>query len=460
MNIFIKKIKNRIESTNEINKTILNNALGAFTIKGGALVISLLTMPAYLLYFNEQQILGLWFTILSVLTWVLTFDLGIGNGLRNHLVSAFVANDSILAKRYISSAYFVIGILVLLVSFLSLILFRYINWTTVFNISTKSISNESLNITVSIVFVGITLQLLLKLITSILFAMQKSALPSLLSLISSTIILIYVLLAGSPDISKNLISLAFVHVLAVNIPLFVTTIIVFSTTRLKESKPSIKYLGKKHVSQVMKLGGIFFWVQIMYMIITTTNDFLITWLTGPEMVVEYQIYNKLFTLIGTLFTLGLTPIWSAVTKALTEKNYAWIKKLYNILKLMALLAIICEFAMILFLQFIIDLWLGNNAINVNYSYALVFAISGSILIWNGVLSTIANGFGKLKTQSVFFTIGAIIKIPIAWSLVSIFDSWIGVIIANIIAMSLYCIVQPIWIKNYLNKKIAGDERYV
>ncbi|WP_404322735.1 polysaccharide biosynthesis C-terminal domain-containing protein [Cytobacillus firmus] len=460
MTKFIKKIKNRIKSTNENNKTILNNALGAFTIKGGALVISLFTMPAYLLYFNDQQILGLWFTVLSVLTWILTFDLGIGNGLRNHLVRAFVVNDSILAKRYISSAYFVIGILVLLVSFLSLILFRYINWNTVFNISTKNISNETLNITVSIVFIGITLQLFLKLITSILFAMQKSALPSLLSLISSTLILIYVLLAGSPDISKSLISLAFVHVLAVNVPLFVTTIIVFSTTRLKESKPSIKYLGKKHARQVMKLGGIFFWVQIMYMIITTTNDFLITWLTGPEMVVEYQIYNKLFTLIGTLFTLGLTPIWSAVTKALTEKNYTWIKKLYKILKLMALLAVICEFAMILFLQFIINLWLGDNAINVNYLYAFVFAISGSILIWNGVLSSIANGFGELKTQSVFFTIGAIIKIPIAWILVSTFDSWIGVILANIIAMSLYCIVQPIWINRYLNKKIVGDERYV
>ena len=150
--------------------------------------------------------------------------------------------------------------------------------------------------------------------------------------------------------------------------------------------------------------------------------------------------------------MALTPIWSAVTKALSEKNYAWIKRLYKTLKLMALLAVICQFAMIPFLQFGVNLWLGDNSIQVNYVYAIAFALSGSILIWNGVLSSIANGFGELKIQSIFFTIGAIIKIPIAWILVMVFESWISVIVANIIAMSLYCIVQPIWLNRFLNKK--------
>lgn len=190
----------------------------------------------------------------------------------------------------------------------------------------------------------------------------------------------------------------------------------------------------------------------MYMIITTTNEYLITFLASTELVVEYQVYNKLFTLVGTLFTLALTPIWSAVTKAHSEGNYPWIKKLYNILKLMAILAIICEFAIIPLFQFIINLWLGDNAIRVNYLFAFIFAISGSIFVWNGVISSIANGIGKLKIQSVFLTVGAIIKIPIAWILVKTFDSWIGVIVANIFAMSFYCIIQPIWINRILNKK--------
>lgn len=450
----LKKIIN-----NENNRVILSNALGSLFIKGGALIISLLTMPAYIKYFNNQETLGLWFTILSVLMWVLAFDLGIGNGLRNHLVYALANKDNILAKKYISSAYIIIGMLTLFVSGLSIIVFKFVNWNVIFNIPTDIVSKDTLNITICIIFIGIMLQFFFKLITSILYAIQKSAVINLLSLFNSIIILGYVSFAGSSNISSNLISLAIVHVLAANIPLLLANIIVFST-KLKYCKPNIKHFGKKYASEIMKLGGIFFWIQIMYMILSTTNEFLISWLTSTDMVVEYQIYNKLFTLVGTLFTLALAPIWSAVTKALSEKNYAWIKKLYRTLKLMALVAVICQFSMIPFLQFGINLWLGENAIQVNYLYAVVFSISGSIFIWNGVLSTIANGFGELRMQSIFFTIGVIIKIPIAWVLVITLDSWIGVVIANIIAMSLYCVIEPIWLKKFLNKKELGDESHV
>lgn len=451
MILYLNRIKKRILNTNENNKEIICNALGAFLVKGGALVISLFTMPAYMRYFDNQLILGLWFTILSVLSWILTFDLGIGNGLRNHLVPALVNKDQTRVKKYISSAYVVIGAIVILSICLSVLLFRFINWNIIFNISSDIVSEKTLNITVGIVFSGIMLQFLFKLITSILYAMQKSALNNLLSLLTSIITFVYVLVAKSSDISTNLISLAVVNVLAVNLPLFLSTIIVF-TKELRGCKPEIRYYDKNYARDVMKLGGIFFWVQIMYMVITATNEFFITWFTGPEMVVEYQIYTKLFTLIGMVFSLALTPIWSAVTKALSEHNFTWIKKLYKNLKLMALFAIICQFGMIPFLQFGINLWLGHKAIQVNYFYAIAFAMYGSMIIWNGVISSIANGCGELKTQSIFFTIGALIKIPIAWILVGVLNSWIGVIVANILAMSLYCIIQPMWLNKFLSKK--------
>lgn len=459
MKKYFLRLKNRFKSTNENNKAIAYNTLGAFIVKGAALVVSLFTMPSYMRYFDNQQILGLWFTILSVLSWVLTFDLGIGNGLRNHLVPALVKKDQIRIKKYISSAYFVVGAIVLLSLVSSAVFFRFINWNNIFNIANNIVPIKTLNVTVSIVFSGIMLQFLFKLITSILYAMQKSALNNFLSLLSSIIILIYVSFAKSSDISTNLISLAIVNVLAVNLPLFLSTIIIFNS-KLKGCKPEIKFFEMKYARDVMKLGGIFFWVQIMYMVITATNEFLITWFTTPEMVVEYQIYNKLFTLIGTVFTLALTPIWSAVTKAFSEQNYAWIKKLFKTLKLMALVSIIFEFGMIPFLQLGINLWLGDNAIQVNYFYAIVFAMFGSIIIWNGVISSIANGCGELRTQSIFFTLGALIKIPIAWVLVGVFQSWIGVIVANMIAMGLYCVVQPIWLNRFLSKKELEEKSNV
>ena len=441
---------------NENSKTILLNAMGALLVKGGALIVSILTIPAYIRYFDNHQVLGLWFTIVSVLSWVLTLDLGVGNGLRNHLVPALVSNDHLQIKKYISSAYVIIGIVVLLVLAVSIAVFQSVNWNIIFNISTTVVSRQTLNTVVFIVFMGIMLQFFFRLITSILYAMQKSALNNFLRLLSSLIVLLYVSFAGSDGVSSDLIHMAIVHVLAFNMPLILATIFLFSKN-LKDCMPRLEYYEHRYAKNVLALGGLFFWVQAMYLIIIITNEFLIAWLTAPEKVVEYQIYNRVFTLMGAIFMLALTPIWSAVTKSIAEKNYSWVSRLYNILKLMSILAVVVQLSIIPFLQFGVNIWLGDNAIDVNYLYAAVFAIFGSMFIWNGVISSITNGIGELKILSIWYTIGAMIKIPAAWYLVGVFNSWIGVVVASILAMSLFCIFQPLWLNRFLDRKQFGGE---
>ncbi|SEL07449.1 Na+-driven multidrug efflux pump [Carnobacterium iners] len=447
-------VKNKILE-NENNRNIMVNVLGAFMIKGGGLIVSLFAMPSYISYFNNQTVLGLWFTMLSVLTWILTFDLGIGNGLRNHLVPAFIKKDKQSIRKLISSAYIVIGMMMLVILILAIPIFNFINWNKLFNISEKLIDSKILLLSVTIVFSGIMLHFLLKIINSILYALQKSAINNFIGLLNSIIILAYLLLAPSADLPTSLLRLSIVNVVAINVPLLVATIYVFSK-ELKFSKPKLSFYRKEYATKILKLGGLFFWVQIMYMLITTTNEFLITWLSIPAEVVEYSIYYKLFTLVGIIFALALTPIWSAVTKALSENNINWIKKLYRLLIYLTLIAVAFEFILILFLQPGINIWLGSNAIKVNYYYAFTFAIFGGIFIWNGVLSSIANGLGELRVQALCYTVGAFLKFPIAWVLVHYLDSWIGIIIANIIAMGLYSIIQPFWLNRILKNKIGGQ----
>lgn len=453
MTSYLRKFKSKFGDAND--KIILFNVIGAFGIKGAALVVSLITMPGYIRYFDNHQILGLWFTLLSVLIWILTFDFGIGNGLRNRLVKSLIENDQEKTKKYISSSYISVGLISLVSTLVGLYVFQFINWNLVFNISKEVVPLKKLHTVVNIIFLSIMVQFFLKLITSILYAMQKSALNNFLALLSSIILLIYVSIANFTNNSNNLILLSIVYFLSVNIPLLFSTLIIFNK-QLKGLKPEIKYFDFRYAKDIAQLGGSFFWIQIMYMIITATNDFLISFFSGPEEVVEYQIYNKLFTFIGTFFMLALTPVWSAVTKAIVEKNYIWIKKIYKNLKKIAFLAMLIQFILIIFLQFLADLWLGKDILEINYIYAFIFALFGNLLIWNGVVSSIANGCGELKTQSIYFSLGAFLKIPIAWFLVNLFDSWIGVIIANILALSLYCIIQPIRLNRILNEYTGGE----
>ena len=104
------KLKEICKDKDERN--LIFNILLAFGVKGLSLVISVFSMPLYIKYFNNDDVLGFWYTILSLLSWITICDLGIGHGLRNRLTEALAVGDEELAKRYVSSSYIAIIILI------------------------------------------------------------------------------------------------------------------------------------------------------------------------------------------------------------------------------------------------------------------------------------------------------------------------------------------------------------
>lgn len=447
----INKIKHNIKNINYKNKRLIFNSLFSFIIMGLSLIISLLMLPAYIKFFPDQKVLGLWFTALSVLSWVLTFDLGIGNGLRNMLVEAIAEDDEIKAKKYTSSAYIMVGIVVLIVSILGFFIFKYINWNSVFNVSSTLVDENLILKVVRIIFLGIMLQFFLRLINSVMYALQQSFIPNLLGFTSNLLLLIYITVTKDGSIEENLIKLAYANIITANLPVLIATIVLFAK-KIKYAIPSIKFYESSYAKGILKLGGAFFWIQIMYMVVTNTKEFLITWTTGSEYVVEFKIYNSIYSIVGSLFLLILTPVWSEVTEAHVKKDFIWIKQLYKKLVLLALLAVLALVILIFVLQFLVDLWLKKEAIEVNYFYATIFAVSMMLFIWSSILSTLAGGIGKLKILTIFMTVGAILTFPLSLLFTTVTSSWIGVVIANIVSLLPLCIAQSIWLKNYFKKQ--------
>ena len=146
------------------NKNIILNVIAAFLVKGGSMIVSLFTLPAYIRYFNDQTVLGVWLTLLSVLNWVLSFDLGIGNGLRNHLTIAITENKQDDVKKYISSAYMMIGIFSAAIIIAAKIIFPYINWNAIFAVPENYISCRTMKKAVDSIH---------RINASILFAINK-----------------------------------------------------------------------------------------------------------------------------------------------------------------------------------------------------------------------------------------------------------------------------------------------
>lgn len=442
----------RYKKLSDNNKIVVSNVAGAFVVKGFALFVTLYTLPAYIAFFNNSEVLGLWFTILSLLNWILNFDLGIGNGLRNKLATALTHKDNNLIRHYISSAYFSVGMIVILISCAFPLLLYNANLNESLNISQSILSPHALNISIIIVLIGVMLQFWFRLISSVLYALQKSSINNFLVLCTNILILLYAKFAPSGSNDSNVIAMSIVHGVAVLLPLLIASLWVFGGT-LKFAIPRWKFVTQKYVREVLGLGGIFFFIQITYMIIMSTNEYLITITASNSDNIEYQAYYKLFSLGSTVFALMLTPVWSVVTKAKAENNYAWIKQTYHRFLKVGGLFCLAEFLLIIFIKPLMNFWLGNGYIEISIPYCIYFAVFGSLMVFISILSSIANGVGRLKSQAVCFGLGAVLKVPLAILLVHISGSWIGVLISNIVCMGIYCIAEPLIMRGYLNNQI-------
>ena len=444
----------KLKSLSGNNRTIAINVAGAFVVRGAALVVSLFTMPAYLRFFDNNATLGIWYTILSVLNWVLMFDLGLGNGLRNKLPGCMIEGNKKKAKEYIASTYAGTGLVGIAWAVIGIFAIRLVNWNSFLNISDGDVGAYALRTSIAITFCGVMVQFILKTIASILYAIQKSAIVNFLSLITSILTLTMVSIIPSAGTEENLIHMAMVNAFAANIPFLIATVIVFRT-ELKEYVPRMKHVSKARMKEVLNIGITLLWLTLVMMVISSTNELLITKLTNSANVVDFQVYYKIFNTISSIFALALAPIWSAVTKASAEKEYKWINKLYHRLLFMALGVFTCELIVVPFMQFLVNVWLGKGYITVNQGIAVIFVISSSIFFLHNVNTSVANGMSFFKVQKVWMTFAAVIDIPLAWLLVRITGSWVGIIIANILALLPFEIIEIFAFNKMISRAISG-----
>lgn len=432
-------------------RNLLHNILLAFLVKGISLFVSLFSMPLYIKYFNDNAALGMWYTILSMLSWINLCDLGLGNGLRNRLTEELALGQNEKAKEYISATYAVLCRIILPISVIICILLQVVNFNDFFNISATVVDGRDIKLAMTILVLGVSVNFIVKVITNVIYALQKSSLNNVLTLISSLLPLIFISIFKGDDIATNLVLLSVVHIFSINIPLIIASIILFNSEPLKRCKPSFKKISPKAAKDTLNFGMHFFLAQVFFMFLMQTNEMLITNLFSTDYVVDYSVYYKLFTAIGSLFMLALTPMWSKVTKDFSEKKFVKIKKTRKFLCSIALLACVMELLVVPFLQVIVDVWLKEDAIIVEYWVAIIFAIYGGLYIFNIVLTTIANGIGEVRSQIVFYGIGAVLKVPIIYTLKNTGLHWSIVVAYTSVVLLVFCIYQFIWINNKINK---------
>ena len=112
-----------------MNRNIVQNKNIVFGIafKGISIFLNFLIVPILILFLGKVEY-GVWITIFSIVNWIFTFDLGIGQGLRNKLTEALSVNDLEKASQIISTSYVFITLFSLLIFILGIIFIYFSNF--------------------------------------------------------------------------------------------------------------------------------------------------------------------------------------------------------------------------------------------------------------------------------------------------------------------------------------------
>ena len=162
------------------------NIIASFLIKGCSIAISLIVVPLALNYVNPSQY-GIWLTLSSMVAWMSFFDIGFTQGLRNKFAEAKARGDLYLARVYVSTTYFYLGAIFLIIWIFLLIANSFISWTKLLNIPAEQ--EVQVSMLAVIILTYFSFQFVFRIINTILTADQKPAKASFIDMLGQLIAL-------------------------------------------------------------------------------------------------------------------------------------------------------------------------------------------------------------------------------------------------------------------------------
>jgi len=435
MNIIYSKIKNLSP------RSILafKNIGWSFIYKFIIILLNLYVVRLSLQYLGQENY-GIWLTIGAMINWLEISDLGIGHGLRNKLAESLASNDYGLAKKYVSTTYFIsILISIILILIFSLLIYN-VDWYIILNTNAEK---ESILKSIAIIaFMSFAVRLTLKLFSSVLLADQRPSFRILLQLIFKSIMVIGLIFTLKINLN-NLISYAFIFSIT---PLIIYLIfsLIYYNRQYKKIRPSISSFDKTKIKSLTSLGFNFLFLQLSSVMLFQADNIFITYLFSPSEVTTYQISYKYFSIVPVAMTIFVTPYWSAFTEAFHKKDFDWMKNSVLGLNFLWFIFSFASLFLLLFSENLFEIWLGENLF-IDKSLKIGFYVFTLLFSLDVVYSQLLNGIGKVRLQVYLAFFNIIIHLPLAFIFAINFNlGTTGIILSTIVShfiMLFFKIIQ-------------------
>jgi O-antigen/teichoic acid export membrane protein len=418
-------------------------------IKVVGILTSLLLVPIAIDYVDKVQY-GVWLTVSSIVVWFSFFDIGLTNGMRNKFAEAVSQGDEKSAKAYVSTTYFSLTVLFLLVWGIFVSINRYLDWCAILKIPESNASDVRL--LMLIVFTYFVISFILKTVNTVLTANQQPAKASLIDILGQLLSLLAIFILTQTT-QGSLIHLGLGLTVSPLIILLIANLFLFGG-EYKKYAPAIQCFHFKYLKAIWNLSFKFFVIQIAALIQYQTANIIIARSFSMENVTDYNVVFKYFSVLLMGFTILLTPFWSASTEAFSKNDCAWIKNTVKRYNRILFLFILVGLIMLLASSFIYNWWVGITTIPFLMSFwCLLYAITSS---YGAIYVNLLNGIGAIKIQFYSSLITPVLFILLCWLFIDVFR-WglFSLFIASIISNLNGIIIAPLQYRKIFIEKKGG-----
>lgn len=409
----------------------------SFILKIIAMGLGYISIPLFLKYLGDKDY-GIWMTIFSIVSWINTFDLGIGNGLKNKLAENYSKKNFQEMKEYIITGYISLSFLALIFWIIGCFGIYFFNFSKVLNI--YYYSENYLKLLFFITYSLTLINFVVKIYNELYLAVHNSYISNLCTLLFQILFILGLVILNKMN-RISLLSIVFIYPGFTLILGVIFTIIFFK--KYKNIKPKLKDFRKEKVKLVNGLGLYFFLIQISMLVIMTTDNMIIMKYLGAKEVATYSIVSRLFQTILIIEALISVPMWPLFIDAYVKNDKKWIIKIYKKLNLLFLLAILGTGILIIITPIILKLWIGEKLVIPRYLVVLwgIFIVNR---IWGDIYCIFINATNKIKLQMWLLILGAVINIPLSIYLLEYLNlGSSGVILATNISLLPISIILPI-----------------
>lgn len=396
MNIF-----SRLKGIDATSKSSIKN----FMIRPLGMIMAAIYTPLLLNYLGTEAN-GVWASILSIITWINYCDLGIGNGLRNVLTRELTHKEFKKCQETVSTAYIVLTGISIIILILLMVMALFLDW----NILLKTELNVKPMIIITFIFISVNFVLALS--NSILYALQLSERVSIRSCFVQMLNIIGLLILEKIE-SGNLTHMAILFGSTTALVYLGNSISIFA--KHKYLIPKFSSFDRLKISEICNFGLQFFIVQLTAVLIFSSHNMIVSYLFGAVEVTPINTANTVYAAGYSFMAALVVPFWSRTTQAIENGEFQWVRSAIKRVKMIALI-FIAGFIFVAFIfKDISKMWLG---IELDYREGVIASTCVFYImeVVNLVYVQFYYGMGEIKPYVFLTILQALLIIPLSYFL--------------------------------------------